>query len=64
MHFVDGTVKKVDHYHGDRSAPSELGWLEDRIDVLSGTELYIGEDWERQEKKDWESDEWEDIPPF
>lgn len=61
---MDGTVKKVDHYHGDRSAPSELGWLEYRIDVLSGTELYIGEDWERQEIKYRESDEMMDIPPF
>lgn len=50
--FKDGSGKKVDHYHGDRSAPSVLGWLERKIDEISGTERYIGQSWEREENED------------
>ena len=42
VHFKDKTKKKIDHDHGDSTAPKKLTWLENRIDKLSGTKKYIG----------------------
>jgi hypothetical protein len=43
--FDDGTrKKKIQHYHGDRSAPEALSQLETRIDELAGTARFIGRD--------------------
>ncbi|MFZ2634041.1 MAG: hypothetical protein WAZ60_10805 [Desulfosalsimonadaceae bacterium] len=38
----DGSVKKVECYFGDYSAPKELKWRENKIDEIAGTAPYIG----------------------
>lgn len=40
--FRDGTRKKIDHYLGDGFMPKRLEELENRIDAILGTHLYIG----------------------
>ena len=40
--------KRIDHYHGDRSAPRELTALEDEIDRVVGTDRWIGTEKERE----------------
>jgi len=38
---VDDKTKTIRHYHGDMSAPEELGKLEDKIDQVVGTDRWI-----------------------
>jgi hypothetical protein len=35
-------VHRVQHYHGDHSAPGVLGRIEDRIDAVAGTAQWVG----------------------
>lgn len=39
----DGTTKRIEHYHGDLSAPEALAGLEDRIDETAGSSQWVGE---------------------
>jgi len=38
---INGRKKRVRHYHGDNSAPSQLGILEDEIDEIVGTDQWV-----------------------
>jgi putative hemolysin len=40
---VDGRTKRIDHYHGDSSAPPALSDLEDLVDATVDTQQWIGE---------------------
>ncbi len=44
IEYEDGSIKTVDHYHGDPSAPKALTELEDEIDRIVGVERYIEQD--------------------
>jgi hypothetical protein len=37
----DGTIKKIDHYHGDTTAPQILKTIENKIDLMLGLYEYI-----------------------
>jgi hypothetical protein len=41
--FADGTTKRVNHYHGDQSAPDVLTELEDRIDETANSAQWVGQ---------------------
>lgn len=41
--FADGTTKRIEHYHGDQSAPEVLTQLEDRIDETANSAQWVGE---------------------
>lgn len=41
--YSDGGYKRVSHYRSDDSAPKQLIALQNRIDRILGTELYIGD---------------------
>jgi len=38
---INGRKKRVRHYHGDNSAPHQLGILEDEIDEIVGTDQWV-----------------------
>lgn len=38
----DGTTKRIEHYHGDFSAPEMLTALEDQIDAVADTAQWVG----------------------
>jgi hypothetical protein len=40
IEYEDGSSKRVDHYHGDSTAPDALTELEDEIDRIVGVERY------------------------
>jgi hypothetical protein len=41
--YADGTTKRVEHYHGDQSAPEVLTQLEDRIDETANSAQWVGQ---------------------
>lgn len=45
---LDGHVKHIGHYHGDRHAPAILSTIEDSFDELVGIEQWIGTPAQRQ----------------
>lgn len=40
--FADGTMKRIEHYLGDSSAPEELTELEALIDETAGSAVWVG----------------------
>lgn len=46
-------VKQVEHYHGDNSAPAVLHNLEDAVDVVANTSVWIGEGGEEDMNGEW-----------
>ena len=40
--FSDGTTKRIEHYHGDLSAPEELTALEELIDDTANVAQWVG----------------------
>jgi hypothetical protein len=51
---VGGRVKRIEHYHGDWSAPKILSDLEKKIDEVAGSKPWIGGG-ERSSKDVWDS---------
>jgi Domain of unknown function (DUF6438) len=45
---LDGHVKHIGHYHGDRDAPAILSTIENGLDELVGIEQWIGTRGQRQ----------------
>lgn len=48
---IDGRTKRVRHYLGDRTAPKELMFLENRVDEVAGSREWVGSPLEAQDTR-------------